>query len=99
PGNMLALQYLSAAKNNLPINGLQSAQILNDVRTAPTAEKYIGLSLSYYQQNKFSQCIEAANEALKLEPGSAEAYNNIGAAYNALKQYDKAEQALRKALA
>jgi tetratricopeptide (TPR) repeat protein len=39
-----------------------------------------------------------AREALKLKPNYAEAYNNIGSAYNILKNYDKAIEACKKAL-
>ncbi len=69
------------------------------VKLAPTAEKYLFLSLDYYSEGKYGQCINAAKEALRLKPDYAEAYNNIGCAYNALDQFEKANEALKMALA
>jgi tetratricopeptide (TPR) repeat protein len=59
----------------------------------------IDLSLALYNSQQYQKSIEAAQEALKLEPNSAVAYNNICAAYNQLQQWDKAIPACQKALA
>jgi len=61
--------------------------------------EYIDLSLSLYSSEKYQKSIEAAQEALKLQPNSAVAYNNICAASNRLQQWDKAIEACQKALA
>jgi len=70
----------------------------DNIKTAPTAEKYLALSNDYYQEGKYQQCIVAAEQAIILKSNYAEAYNNVGCGYNALGQYDKAAEALQKAL-
>lgn len=95
PGNQNALDYLEASKNKTGKITLSE----EDVKRSPSAEKYLDLSLSYYQQGNYGRCIETAMEALKLRPQYPEAYNNIGSAYNMLKEYDKAITACQKALA
>ncbi|BAV04313.1 Tetratricopeptide repeat-containing protein [Filimonas lacunae] len=65
---------------------------------AKTPEDYINISLKAYNNGNYLQCIEAAQEALKLHPGYDIAYNNICAAYNRLKQYDKAIEAANQGL-
>lgn len=97
PGNQNALSYLEASKNKsgkVITAGLSEEEI----KKAPTAEKYLNLSLAYYQSANYAKCIDMAAEALKLKPQFAEAYNNIGSAYNMLKEYDKAIVACQEAL-
>ena len=59
----------------------------------------ISESLAYYQAGDFPMSIDAAQKALAVKPDSAIAYNNICAAFNALKQWDKAIEACQQALA
>jgi len=95
PDNPEALAFLKMGeeKNN--------AVLINesDITNNPSAEKYLTLSLQYYNSKDYGKCIDAAKQALKLKPNYAEAYNNIGSAYNMLQQYDNAIEALQKALA
>lgn len=63
-----------------------------------TAEKYLALSLQYYQMNRFEECIQMCEMAISLRPDYADAYNNMCSAYNKLKQYDKAIAACEKAV-
>jgi tetratricopeptide (TPR) repeat protein len=63
-----------------------------------TADDWINLSLMQYQQAAYAQCIASARKALQLDPGSVEAYTNIGAAYGALQQWDEAIRNEREAL-
>lgn len=58
----------------------------------------INKSLLLYNEKKYQQCIEVCNEVLKMDPKNAIAYNNIGAAYNELKEWQKAIDACTKAL-
>jgi tetratricopeptide (TPR) repeat protein len=62
-------------------------------------DDWINASLYQYQNRNYPACIADARLALKLKPGSALAYNNIGAAYAALGQWDLAianeQQSLR----
>ena len=64
-----------------------------------TPEAFLELSLRKYQAHDYANSIAAARQALGLNPGYAEAYNNIAAAHAALAEWDEAiaaaEQALR----
>ena len=95
PGNpdaLAALEYSKQKKGKADIEA-------DKVKAAPTAEKYLQLSLDYYQEGKYEHAASAAEEAIKLKSDYTEAYNNIGCAHIALDQFDKAIEALNKALA
>ena len=94
PEDQKATTYLRATQKENPL--LQVA--LQKVKTHPTPENFLDLSLRYYQAGEFTKCIDAAEEALKLKPDYGLAYNNICAAYNELKQWDKAIEAGEKAV-
>ncbi|TWJ03232.1 Tfp pilus assembly protein PilF [Mucilaginibacter frigoritolerans] len=94
PGNAGALSYLRLAiqkRNELDLEG-------EKIKNAQSFEKYLDLSLKNYQSARYVQSIGMAQQALKISPSSAEAYNNIGAAYIKLKQYQQADTVLRAAL-
>lgn len=57
--------------------------------TTLSADQYLNLSLSLYKAGKYVDCIAAARQALKIRPNYAEAWNNIGAAYNAMSRWDQ----------
>ena len=63
-----------------------------------TAAFYLEQSLEYYQAERFEDSIAACRTALSLQANYAEAWNNIGAAYNQLGHYDLAAEACEKAL-
>jgi tetratricopeptide (TPR) repeat protein len=63
---------------------------LQVVKEKPTPENFLNLSLLYYQNHQYQDCVNAANEALKLRPDYAEAYNNICSAENVLGNFDDA---------
>ena len=56
------------------------------------------LSLLYYQAARYQDCIAAAQQALKRKDDYAEAWNNIAAGYQAMKQWDEAIHASEQAL-
>jgi tetratricopeptide (TPR) repeat protein len=85
PGNAEALKYPDDARNE-------------KAKTADPAAKYLDLSLIYYNEGKYQQCIDMCNSALILKPGYDLAYNNICAAYNRLKEWDKAIASAKKGL-
>ena len=91
PGDANAIAFLKAADNK------EQA-----VSTRPvglqTAEEYLNLSLVMYNAGQYEDCIAACKNALNLKPDYADAYNNICAAYNMLKEWDKAKEACTKAL-
>jgi tetratricopeptide (TPR) repeat protein len=62
------------------------------------ADYWINASLYQYRSGNYEACIASANQALKLKPDSALAYNNRGAAYAALRQWDLAIESERAAL-
>ena len=65
---------------------------------AQTPEFYLALSLQFYGEKRYVESIVASRRALDLRPGYAEAWNNIGAAYNKLGRYDEAAAACEEAL-
>jgi tetratricopeptide (TPR) repeat protein len=89
PDDADAKNYLNAA--NKRKNKLDNEAEL--VKQSPTAEKYLSLSLLYYNAGRFEPCIEVCNKALLLNPNYDLAYNNICAAYNQLNEWDKAIKA------
>jgi tetratricopeptide (TPR) repeat protein len=94
PGNQEALNYLEAS-----VTRKDHVQILEeDAKKSPTAEKYLDLSLSFYQKGDYKKCIEACENAVRLKPDFADAYSNMCASYNQLQQWDKAIEACNKAL-
>lgn len=94
PGDASATAYLDMAKNKK--GSLQNAE--DAVKTAPTPEGYLNLSLIYYNKGEYEKCIQACNDALKLNPNYPEAYNNICSAYNAMKKWDEGMRACEQAL-
>jgi tetratricopeptide (TPR) repeat protein len=97
------LQDLMNIANNSVNSSQASASVavnamLEAIKKSPSAEKYLDLSLYYYKALQYQQCIEAANEALKINPKYDLAYNNICAAYNRLGLWDKAIEAGEKGL-
>ncbi len=92
--NELAKEYLSIAKNQKSINDV----LEENVSENPTAEKYLELSLKYFQKAEFEKCINATEKALEINPNYSEAYNNMGIAYYELLDYDKAIKAFNQAL-
>lgn len=63
-----------------------------------TASAWLNASLYRYQSGDYQASKAAALEALKLDPQSAVAYNNIGAAYAGLQEWDQAIENERAAL-
>jgi tetratricopeptide (TPR) repeat protein len=58
-----------------------------------TPEQWLDVSLAYYKAERYLEAIAAAQTAIYLRPGYAEAYNNVGAAYAALHLWDPAIKA------
>ena len=63
-----------------------------------TPESYLALSLQLYREERYAEAIAACRTALELRPNYAEAWNNIGAAYNKLGRYEEAAAACEQAL-
>lgn len=69
------------------------------VKSNPTYETYLNLSLLYHNNKQYTECIAACQKALKIKPDYALAYNNICSAYIQLEQWKKAVDAGKKGLA
>lgn len=74
------------------------ARRLQENSAQPNAGASIELSLQLYRVGRFAECIEAARQALALQPDSAEAYNNIAAGYAAMGRWDESIDAAQQAL-
>lgn len=89
------------ARNNLAV-ALQHEgnrpQLEALVTENASPERFLDLSLAYYQQGNFELCIEACEQALQRKPDYADAYSNICASYNMLGQWEKATEACNAAL-
>jgi tetratricopeptide (TPR) repeat protein len=94
PDDQKAMTYRHAAIESK--SPLQVA--LARVNAQRTPENLLELSFRYYKEGEFAKSIEAAEEALKLKPDYGPAYINICAAYNGLKQWDRAIEAGEKAV-
>ena len=84
----LTARDLLARTNRQPVNE----------PTTQSPEFYLGLSLQLYREERYAESIAASRAALALRSNYAEAWNNIGAAYNKLGRYDKAGDAFEEAL-
>ena len=94
PSDALATQYQKLAASGKSILDVAA----ETAETTKTPESYLSLSLQYYNAGDYQGCIDAAKKALELKPDYAPAYNNIGSAYNILKNYKEAKAALLKAV-
>lgn len=87
---------LDIAKNNLAIFQQKRA-----ATTGPPSvvADLINRSMALNQAGKFAESIDTARQALKLDPNSALAWNNIAANYEAMHQWDDAIAAAKTAIA
>jgi tetratricopeptide (TPR) repeat protein len=65
----------------------------------PSADTWLNASLARYQAKDYAGTIAAANKVLAINPRSAAAYNNIGAAYAGMGQWKQAMEQEHRALA
>ncbi len=90
--------YYSMALQSSGGKNMRLENMIEQLKTNPTADGYLNLSLEYYNMGDYEKCIEASENALKIKPDYALAYNNMCSAYNVLKQYDKAIEACSQAI-
>ena len=88
----ISLELNAADQAVVPI--LQAA-----ARVDGTPEYHLARSLAEFRMGRYRECIASARRALALRPAYAEAWNNIAAAHNALKEWAQgiaaADEALR----
>jgi len=94
PKDALAANYLNASHSKKS----KLDMMVDDARISPTYEKWINISLEYYNAGLFVECINACERALEINPQSYVAYNNICSAWNQIGEYEKAAIACEKAL-
>ncbi len=94
PNDENAKKYLDIALNKKPLFQF----LVEDALQNPTPEKYLDLSLKYFQAADYLKCIAMANKALQLKPDYSPAYNNIGIAYVNLQDYENAIMAYNNAI-
>ncbi len=106
--DLLAAAYDAVGDHNQAVAAAAAALQLDPADTGArailvghggqTAGDWINASLYRYQAGNYQASIAAAQQALRLDPQSVAAYNNIGAAYAGLKQWDLAIENERTAL-
>jgi tetratricopeptide (TPR) repeat protein len=90
PGFVLAQNNLETAQTEIETRGVKTTNL--------TAAGFIDLSLYYFNNKRYIDCIAACDSALAIKPGYDLAYNNICASYNKLGKYDEAILAAKKGL-
>ena len=85
PNNQLAW-------NNLRLS-YKRQKLQNRIKELTDFNKLIDLSLTFYKEEMYNDCIVACEKAAKIQPNNAIPYNNICSAYNALGWYEKAIKA------
>jgi len=94
PKDETSKKYLDIALNKKSVLTVME----EEVAKAPSPDKYLNLSLQYFNEGKYEDCIRVAGKALELNPEYADAYNNIGIGHFYLLNYDQAIGAYQKAL-
>ena len=89
---------LQIAKNNLVLFQQQKGSATLPLQTQSVAT-LIDRSLALNQAGKYQESIDAAQAALRIDSSSAEAWNNIAAADEAMHRWQPAIDAARKAIA
>jgi tetratricopeptide (TPR) repeat protein len=92
PADSTATRFLSVAAQAGAANHVSSTAVQQ------TPESLLTVSLKDYQTGDYPGCLQAAQQALRLRPQYAEAFNNISAAYAAMGRWDEAMEAAREAL-
>lgn len=86
------------AKNNLAWIQQEKANAANPPAALTPAGTLLNASLQHFRAGRYKECIEAATQSAKLDPKSAEAFNNIGICAGNLQRWDEAIRNTEKAL-
>jgi len=71
--------------------------LMTSAQCQQTAEDWFNKGVDLYGQSKYDEAIKAFDEAIRLDPKYAEAWNNKGGALEALGRTTEAEAAFAKA--
>jgi protein O-mannosyl-transferase len=74
----------------------QFNQAVTLATSEPTVDHYLALSVQFYEQGRYQDCIDAARQALKLNPNLGEAWANIASAYHTMGDIDQTIAALQE---
>jgi tetratricopeptide (TPR) repeat protein len=92
-----ALKLAQETRSIAPTSSIAALYLAN--RSALDVDNWINISLKRYQHQDYAGSLAAAQEARKLNPQSFIAYNNIGAAYAGMGQWQQAVENEKQALA
>lgn len=84
-------------KNNLAVSTRRN-ELMIRLNSTNTASELINLSLEFYREEMFMQCVLACEKSLIIRPNDPIAYNNICSSYNALQDWENAAKAGEKAV-
>lgn len=84
--------------NSVDSNAIKLQAAIDLAKSNPNGTNYINLSLEYYNNRKYKECVDATKKALEFDSQSYIAYNNMCTAYNQLGLWDEAIVAGNKAL-
>jgi tetratricopeptide (TPR) repeat protein len=82
-------QYMADSNRFIP-GGISDSAMEKASMVIPSVNNFIALSLQYFNKGEFQKCIDVCYKAIALDSTSSLAYNNMCAAYNQLKEWDKA---------
>jgi tetratricopeptide (TPR) repeat protein len=92
PGNPDGIRSLEVAGTGLD----HVDKVARRAKEEPTVDNYLALSVEYFNTHRYEDCIQAAKEALKINPNQAEVYANLATAYHTLGKLDETIAALQQ---
>jgi len=84
-------------ESQLAVNNL-SWMLREKAKDNQGAQAQLDLSLQRAQAHRYPECVDAAQQAVKLKPDFAEAYNNIGYCYASMGRWDDGIRHMLEAL-
>jgi protein O-mannosyl-transferase len=94
PNDSEILKFTDVAKNRKSVTQREEEKVQN----IKTPQAYIDLSLAYFNEGKYEECVKACFEVLKLDSTNADAYNNISCCYNQMGMWDESVEYADKAI-
>jgi tetratricopeptide (TPR) repeat protein len=91
--------HANLARHYLDARNMPQAQyhFLEALKRAPSAPVLVGLAETYLWQGDMARAIEASEEAIRFDPKSAQAYQNLSIAHYRLRNIPQAFQEARQA--
>jgi tetratricopeptide (TPR) repeat protein len=91
PAGQRAMRVVAASN-------LKLEQAEKNVKGSKNVDDFLALSVLYYNNRRYQDCINAAAEAVKIRPELAEGYANMATAYHAMGKDDEAILNLRQVI-